>query len=170
MGTRYQTKSELVNAVVSEHRRLEKNLARLSEEELVRPAVIGEWSVKDLLAHLSAWENRFLSYYAAGINGKVYPSKYPAWATEKVAQALNREIYEQNRDRKLDDVQVDFNTSFLRILTKIGEMSAEELFTPGWYGWTEGRTLAEFVAGVTCNHYYWAKLQIQKNFKSKVSE
>lgn len=163
------SKVKLLKGIIAERRRLEKNLAILSSTDLLAEGAVGEWSLKDVLAHLTTWEQRFLAFYEAGLRGEIYPSRYPAWASGKAGHALNREIYETNRDRNLEDVLEEFHASYLKILATVQNISEEELFTPDQYAWTGRRPLADFVAGVTCNHYYWAKLQIRKYLSQKES-
>jgi hypothetical protein len=54
------TKEKIIERIHTERRRLEKNLAVLSDDDMVESGVIGEWSVKDIMAHLFDWEQRFL--------------------------------------------------------------------------------------------------------------
>ena len=46
----------------AEHARLEALLANFSDEELVQPGRFGEWSAKDMLAHITFWEHRLFAY------------------------------------------------------------------------------------------------------------
>ena len=48
------SKLQLLKDIQTERRRLEQSLSTWSDEELIRPGIVGEWSVKDLLAHLVA--------------------------------------------------------------------------------------------------------------------
>jgi hypothetical protein len=54
-----KSKAELIKDIQVERQRLEKVLATLSKDEMTRPGVIGESTVKDILAHLVAWEQLF---------------------------------------------------------------------------------------------------------------
>jgi uncharacterized damage-inducible protein DinB len=51
------SKEQLLRDIYTERRWLEKNLFALSAEEMIQPGVNGIWSVKDILAHLVAWED-----------------------------------------------------------------------------------------------------------------
>jgi len=46
------TKKRILESINTERRRLEKNLASISDEDMLVRGVIGEWSVKDIMAHL----------------------------------------------------------------------------------------------------------------------
>jgi hypothetical protein len=47
-----KTKTRIIMQLKAERKRLESNLATLTPAQMVESGVIGEWSVKDVLAHL----------------------------------------------------------------------------------------------------------------------
>jgi len=51
-------KRELLSALTDERAHLSAMLARLDDSQMVTPGVQGNWSVKDILAHMSAWDRR----------------------------------------------------------------------------------------------------------------
>jgi len=161
------SRDKLLKDIITERKRFEKNLSTLNNSDFLAEGAVGEWSLKDLLAHLTAWELRFLAFYETGLHGGIYPSRYPAWASGKAGHALNREIYEANRNRSLEDVLVEFHASYRKVLAVVQSISDEDLFNADRFAWTGERRLVDFVKGVTCNHYYWAKLQIRKYISQK---
>ncbi|MBI2238645.1 MAG: maleylpyruvate isomerase N-terminal domain-containing protein [Actinobacteria bacterium] len=52
------TRDEAIRTLDEGHRAVGDLMARLSDDDLVKPATIGggEWSAKDLLGHLTSWE------------------------------------------------------------------------------------------------------------------
>lgn len=52
------TRPAAVQTLEEGHRAIRRLLAEMSEEELIRPGTIGggSWSAKDLLGHLTSWE------------------------------------------------------------------------------------------------------------------
>jgi uncharacterized protein (TIGR03083 family) len=164
--TRYTSKSELVKEIRTQRRRLDKNLADLSPAQKETPGVVGEWSVKDVMAHLMDWERRFTGWYQAGRRGEVPETPAPGltWGQLNV---LNQQIFEHWRDLPLEEVQAHFESSSAEILALIEGMSEEELFTPAFYAWNGPEVLAGWAAANTCNHYAWAKDQIRAWKKEK---
>jgi hypothetical protein len=55
------TKDELIQKIESEWNNLQAALDGLTEEQMHRPGVVGEWSIKDLLAHITAWQTRLIT-------------------------------------------------------------------------------------------------------------
>jgi uncharacterized damage-inducible protein DinB len=57
----YMPKDHLVTRLLAARARLEALIERIGEDHLDQPGVEGEWSVKDVIAHLMAYE-----YWIAG--------------------------------------------------------------------------------------------------------
>jgi hypothetical protein len=57
------TKTDLLTEIRTQRRHLENNLAGLTPAEMCQPGVCGDWSVKDVLAHLTAWEQNTCNHY-----------------------------------------------------------------------------------------------------------
>jgi hypothetical protein len=162
-----KSKAELLNDILVERTRLERNLDNLTEMEMTQPGVVGEWSIKDVLAHLTAWEELFLSWYAAGVQGRE-PEIPPVGMGKKAIDALNQKIFAQYRQTPLNEVLTEFHASFQQILTVLQTVTEEDLFSPRRYAWTGNLVLADYVAGNTCNHDVWAKTQIHRWLKNRV--
>ena len=167
--TKHRNKAGLVAAIQVEHRRLEKTLALVNWNDMVREGVVGNWSAKDVLAHLTAWEQLLLRWYDEGFHGKMSSPPVPTGMSRSSEDALNQKLFEQNRKRQLASVLSEFQTSYQQVLSTVQVIPEEDMFTPGSYAWTERLTLADYIAGNTCNHYLWAKTQIQKWLKRETT-
>lgn len=167
--TKQTSKDQLLTDIHTERRRLEKSLSTLSAADMIRPGVAGVWSVKDILAHLVAWERLFLDWYHTGVQGCT-PKTLPVSMGRKVIDTLNQQIYEKNQGRRLDDILAEFHTSYRQIVTLIEEIPEGDMFARGHFNWTGKLTLADYIAGNTCNHYAWAKFQIRKWAKREANE
>ena len=53
----------------------QESFAGLSEQQMLEPGVTGDWSVKDLIAHVSWWEEETLSHLPEILAG-VRPQRY----------------------------------------------------------------------------------------------
>lgn len=56
-----------------EWRNFEEAYEGLMEEEMLRPGVVGEWSVKDLIAHVTVWEEEALKHLPEILQGRKPP-------------------------------------------------------------------------------------------------
>jgi hypothetical protein len=162
-------KYQLLKKIHTQRRLLEKEIYALNDEELTRPGIVGVWSVKDILAHLSAWEQLFIRWYQAGLEG-ASPSVLPVGMNRTAIDALNRQIFEQNRNRPLESVMDEFHRSFQQIMGVIEAIPEVELVSHSYFRWTGRFMLADYVSGNTCNHYAWARSKIRKWKQTKTSE
>lgn len=138
-----------IEQIRESYRQFEALLAPLSEEQLTTPNVNGDWSVKDNLAHLTAWHGYLLDQLQALREGSTPPEWMSGLSTEN---EINERIYQQNKDRPLADVQADFRISFERVLAAIEALSEEQLNAPFPWG-TSGNPVWGLIAGNTLGHY-----------------
>ena len=129
---------------------------------MVEPGVVGEWSVKDILAHLTAWEKLFLGWYDAGKRGEVPETPAPGY-TWSTYHLLNENIYKENKARSLEEVQKEFEEYYQYTLERIKRIPEEEWFEAKLFEWMEERVnIARYIRANTGNHYRWAKNKILK--------
>jgi nicotinamidase-related amidase len=154
-------KQELLDEAEKEYGALKKQVAEFTPEEMVRPGVIGVWSIKDILAYLLEWQRMYMGWYEAGLRGEkpATPAKGYNWSE---LPALNQDIYERYKDAKLDNVRNQLETSHKHLLDVAGSLSEDELFTPGRHKWTGISTLASYVDANTGAHYCWAQTGIRR--------
>jgi hypothetical protein len=159
-----KTKLTIINRIHTERRRLEHNLAPLGQSEMFAPGVVGEWSVKDILAHLADWEEHFQPWVEASRKG-LKPDPEPG-LTWKELDKLNQRIYERHRQQGLDDVMAYFHTTHEQFMHFVESLSDEELLTPGYYKLTGKGTLYTWL-GAYASHDKWGKTHILKWLKTR---
>lgn len=162
-----QNKPDLLQAILTERRRLDHTLIRLSEAEMLLPGACGEWTAKDLLAHLAGWEQLLRGWYAARVEMRE-PQEPPEVRTMKAIHQTNAALYLTYRDWSLEQVRTLYRTSYDSTLEVVRGIPEAELFTRGFYPWTGRWLLADFVIANTSNHYRWAKSMLQRWLKTKV--
>lgn len=117
-------------------------LAEVGEGRMEQPGPMGEWTFKDLVAHLTGWRERtILRLEAAARNEAPQPPPWPATLTDD--DEINTWIYEQSRDRPLRDVLADSERSIDRLMAAIAALPEEDMTTRGRFAWMEGGSLAE---------------------------
>lgn len=143
------TKSELLATIRSERGLLEAALSEVDVEQMTQPGVEGDWSVKDIVAHIVAWEQRMIGWVAAALRDEV-PEVPRTW---DVVHRLNEQIYLENRDRPLCDVLADLPRSYQEALRAAEDVSEDDLVDPDRFGWRAGEPLWKMVAANTWWHY-----------------
>jgi hypothetical protein len=142
-------KLELLNAIDREASEWELLLLEIGEERMERSGVSGEWSIKDVVAHLSAWRAKTLTQLEAVQQNQIAATDYwpNGWDEEDDddLKKINAWIYEENRDRFLQDVLNESREQFHQMRTVMRALSDDDLFTPGRFEWMDGKPLADVV-------------------------
>jgi hypothetical protein len=142
-------KQELLENIDREASEWELLLVEIGEERMEQSGVNGEWNFKDVVAHLSAWRGKTLAQLEAAQQGEsTAPAYWPSgWDEEDDddLEKINAWIYEENRERFLQDVLKDSREQFHQLRGVVRALPEEELFTPGRFAWMEGRPLADLV-------------------------
>jgi hypothetical protein len=159
------TKKQLLDAMEAEGKALEQLLANLSPAQMTQPGIVGEWSIKDILAHLLEWQHMVLTWHAAGLKGKIPATPAEGFNWSQLPE-LNRQIYEKHCDRPLAEIRKEFKASCKKVLNTIQALSEKELFQRGYYAWTKNNTLGTYFVSCTSSHYNWARTNIKKSLKT----
>lgn len=99
--------------------------AGLSDERLTEPGVAGDWPVKDVLAHVTWWEEEALQHLPLIIAGGRPPRYSVAYGG---IDAFNAIMAEQKRDLSLSDVLAQQDETHRRLIDFIQSVP-EDQFT-----------------------------------------
>jgi hypothetical protein len=153
-------KASIFNQMRTNYAALEEILAPLDKTQMTTKGVIDGWSIKDMLAHISSWHHRLLTWLDAAIRN-VEPAISGPDSVEEM-DALNAQFYQENKSRPLDEVLTEFRTTHQQIMDIIQVMREEDLISPQRFAWTQGSPLWQLVAGDTYEHYQEHRKQIQE--------
>jgi hypothetical protein len=144
-------KKTLIEAVRNSRVAWDVLLAQVGEERKTTPGVTGNWSVKDVVAHLTAWERRPVAWLTA-VRQSATPEPAP-WPPNLSEEQTNAWIYEANRGRSLREILDESGQVHEQCMKQLLVISEEELNVSGRYSWLNGSTLAESILGNTYEHY-----------------
>lgn len=114
----------------------------VGRERMDEPGPMGDWTFRDLAAHLAGWRNlRIAQLEAAGHGARQPPAPWPADPDDY--DAINAWIHERNRHRSLDDVLADYGSTFERLATALEGLTDEQLTDADAFDWTDGTPLIE---------------------------
>jgi hypothetical protein len=132
----YMSKTQLLDMIQTDRVQWDDLLAGIPEAWMTEPGVEGEWSVKDIVAHI-AWgerENLGVAQARAVVGSDLWR------LTEDERNAI---VFEQNRGRELHDVLADSRRIFRQYFEAVAALTEEELNDPrrfasmpeGWRPW-----------------------------------
>jgi len=140
-------KSKLLDAIRSERSQWEALLAQVNEAHMSERGVAGEWSLKDIIAHITWFEREMI----------VLLQKRALVGSElwQVSQAeRNAAIFEENRQQSLQDVLAEAPQVYEQLIELVQALTDEDV--------TDARRFAEMpsewqpwqvIAGNTYEHY-----------------
>jgi hypothetical protein len=159
------TKAQLLEAAESEFTKLMNLLENVDSASHTRSGVNGEWSVKDVLAHLFVWHQMMETWYTDGMAGNKPQIPAPGY-TWKTTPQLNEKIFQEHRLDAYESVFETLKATHQRMLALIANHSNDELFTKQKYAWTGTTSLGAYFVSATSSHYVWAADLIKKCQKS----
>ncbi len=166
MSRRAKTKDELLESIHTTRDQLNKKFSKLTPDQMVWPGSMDDWSVKDILAHLVDWEQRFISWYKAGQGGEVPETPAPGYTWRELPK-LNQEGYEKHKGDTLENVLEQYEKSHQEIVELVEGMSEGEIFEENYYQWTGNSPLLTWIAANTSSHYNWARRNIRTTVINK---
>ncbi|HXZ03326.1 MAG TPA: DinB family protein [Ktedonobacteraceae bacterium] len=125
----------------------ETELAQMNGQRMLQPGIVGSWSVKDLIAHVSWYEREMVPV----IRLHIFTGS-ELW--ELPADERNEKIYQQNIQRPLQEIIDEGQRSYSDLLAVLQSLSDEDLNDPlrfrdmpeDWVPW-------QIFAGNSFEHY-----------------
>ncbi|HLF71174.1 MAG TPA: DinB family protein [Dehalococcoidia bacterium] len=144
-------KQELIERILEQRASLEALLSPLTVEQATEPLAPGGWSVKDHIAHLTAWAGKAI---AALQDAPVYQGlgliRPPA--DPRDYEAINVVLHDRDKYLSLEDVVEAFGRRHSELLGALMLASEMDLRRPADEGEIDGRTVLAVVAANTYEH------------------
>ena len=133
----------------------------LSQPQIIRRDS-GEWSVKDILAHIAAWEKFLILNQFLGMPAAEALCVDPAVIDRADENEVNAILFERNRDRALVEVQSDWYETHRWLMSELAKIGAQALATSTLCFGPEPKPLAQWVVVNTYEHYADHRRTIEK--------
>ena len=149
-------KAGLIEVMRNERERWGTLLAAIGEGRMEQPGAAGFWSVKDVMAHVAAYERWLVDWLNAARLGQFPP---PSVLDDDDIDRRNAQVYEATRALDLSAVKGGEENAYQELVLIIKGLSEADLFEPErttWFVrpyWGEGTTLWEAIAGLTYDHW-----------------
>jgi hypothetical protein len=137
--------------------RWETWLSGLSEEQLVSQGIYQENSIKEILAHLTAWQQITVARLEAARYGK--DPVFPGWflndrdpETDEDLDAVNLSIHDLYFDHDWEEIHKEWKDRFKNVVRLAETLPVEDLEDEGKYPWLEGYPLIAVLEGTIDHH------------------
>jgi len=115
-------KQQLLKRLETAWMALKASYTGLSDAQLLEPGVMGDWSVKEILAHVTTWEEEALKYLPLIINGQ----KPPRYVRYGGIDGFNAQMAEQKRSLALAEVLSQLDETHRRLISYIQSVPEEQ--------------------------------------------
>ncbi|MEO1165136.1 MAG: ClbS/DfsB family four-helix bundle protein [Chloroflexota bacterium] len=160
------TRVELIAEIGKEWQKLQTYLETLKPAQLIESDIVGQWSPKDVLAHLNEWSTMVRSWYTTGQRGEK-PSIPAEGYTWRQTPELNQAIYEKHKERELGEIREELVASHQAMLELIASLDDKALFTRAHFHWANNNAMSAYIISATSSHYRWAVKEMRKGFREK---
>jgi hypothetical protein len=148
------TREALLTAVREVRQDIERIVAETDKALVEQPGSFGDWSLKDLIAHLTGWRQLAATRLEAALRGEEPVSPWPPDFKEgKSGIEKNQWLFETNRDKPLAQVLSESRETFDRVERALVEVPEDDLFLTERFPWIQGTTLSETVVQTAIRHY-----------------
>ena len=134
----------------------EELLASMDEEQITAPHFDFDWSIKDVMAHLWAWQQISIARMEAGVLDR--EPEFPKWILnlgedwEEDADRVNALTFETNHEKPWSKIYHNWRDGFLRFLELGNQISEKDLLDGDRYPWLKGYSLA-FILIASYDHH-----------------
>lgn len=152
-----ETKQEVLSALQGEFERWEQLLSRLGEDRIVARNLPSELSIKDVMAHLTAWQELSLSRLEAALKDtdpahQLGPAGLDPDAEENLEQ-INAWIHETYADVAWSTIYQHWRRGYQRLLDLGRKIPEDILMEPARYHWLRGLPLFQVLVGAYEHHH-----------------
>lgn len=150
-------KKQILRMLREEFDRWEELLASLSEEQITARQLPANLSIKDVMAHLRAWQQVSIARLEAAQRNK--EPVFPDWLagsdpeSEEEIDQFNARIHETYREEPWPRVHQDWREGYLRLLKLGQEIPENDLLDTEKYAWLEGYALFAVLKGTYEHHH-----------------
>ena len=145
------TRAEVLEKMQRDYTVFEALLARFNEEQFTAPGAVGDWLLKDTLAHIATWQRRGVERLEA-VRLHKEPNT-PIIRTPEESAHFTEGHYQANRERSLAEIWEDFRSSYQQLLAGVAALDEQTLLERGRFTWMDGEALWTGPVLYTCEHY-----------------
>ncbi len=154
------SKAELIDRMRTGRAEWDALIGQIPEKPMMQPVLNDGWSVKDLIAHVAAYENWTATQLRAANEGRV-PTDMELYGVEELPpdpegwdlDRQNAAIYDRYRDMPLPDVQSFSERAYHDLMLTVEGTSEEDLAKPGTPTWVMDTSLLAIIPGQSYAHY-----------------
>lgn len=150
------TKYEVLTNPYTERQHWETVLLKIGKENMIQTGVAGHWSVKDLIAHVTAYEAWLVDWLTAAQQGKFPP---PSVLDDVDIDRRNERVYSASQSYSLEEVLTNAQHTYQELITVIEAFPESNFINPeqtAWFVrpyWSRISNIGDAIANLSYEHY-----------------
>ncbi len=139
-------KGHILSALREQFEQWEQLLASMGERQVTDLQTLGDWSTKDVITHLWAWQQISIARVEAALQDR--EPRLPAWVSdlsgdwEENANQTNAWVYDTFHGQAWVKIHQNWKEGFQRFLNLGEELPEINLLDSSKYPWLQGQPLA----------------------------
>lgn len=159
------TKDVILDRLHDEYEAFINVLDDLTVEQMIEPNVVGEWSIKDLVAHLVYWNRLPVQEIEAALSG-VDPSTLLNRVDDDTTEAeqvnvINTQVVEESYNESVGDVMANFAHSYQLLLQTVMNLPDSAFQSGGEIERLLGDSIEDTLNNNTYEHWAEHRTQIE---------
>jgi len=111
---------EVIEFLREDHRVLWNVVGELKESQIEGEAVLGEWNVRDIIVHVTAWHWEIIAAVERLLEDN------PPWVFVDGEDEFNRRKIEDKRKVPIERIMVEWHDAYYALIRRIEDLSDEE--------------------------------------------
>ena len=143
------TQDEILDALEDERENFIEAIDGLSDEAVLEPGVVGDWSIKDILFHICMWEAELVKLLWQAAQG-LPPSA--VFFSGLSVDEINAAWMAEGQARTYDQVWDDFQAVRKQTVRRLSAFNDKDLNDPERYTWLKDHPLSDWIAENSFGH------------------
>ncbi len=150
-------KDQILTTIGDEYERWQALLSGLTEAQITARELPGGLSIKDVMAHLMAWQQRSIERLQAALDGR--EPNFAGWPpdlspeSEEDLDQVNAWIFEKHRDDSWNEVYRRWRDGYMRFMKLSKDTPEDDYFDSEKYPWLAGYTLGHVIVSSYRHHH-----------------
>ena len=129
-------KTQTIQFLQEDHKKLENAISSLKKEQLTDYAILGAWTIKEIIAHISAWNKEILKAIELVLNDE------KPWYIEEGEDKFNEKEIQRRKNWSIDKVVEEWQLSFNQLIQRIEAITSSEWNYQTDYTWPSGGSVS----------------------------
>jgi hypothetical protein len=137
-------RAALIDSIEGVRERWRRLVADVGPQRLEQPGAMGEWTFKDVAAHLTAWRRRTVDRLEAAASGALPPPPFwPAELGSDEDDVINAWIHARTTGRPASELLAEADAVYDDFIAAVRALPIDAVTDPERFPWLEGTSLAD---------------------------